>query len=271
MTNTNKPLDGWLFASDIDNTLVSNGHINSRSIEAIQRFSSLGGKVTLASGRIAASAIDVAKAIGVNCPIIASNGAIIYDTVTELVLESMVLPEHSKPFAHDILKKFDRLGALAYCETEVLLIKENQTILNLIEYEDLKIIKSDNPDSIPWSKIIFGAEPEYVDGVEQKYNSITDYGNFIRSMDKFYELMPHGVNKGAALLKLAGMLDIDRSKICAVGDYYNDVEFVRNAAYGAFVENAPDELKQTAYFVGGNCSDGGVADFIEHIIDIATK
>lgn len=265
-----KPLDGWLLASDIDNTLLFKGKIIDRNIEAIARFVSLGGKMTIASGRSIEATVGIAKIAGANCPVITSNGAIIYDFHNNKVLRSASLPEESKPFAWQILERYDKLGALAYTEKGVVLIKENKTMRDLIEYEGLKIIDTDKQPVIPWSKIIFGAEPDYIDIVEKECNTSV-YGAFIRSMDRFYEIMPFGVNKGEALLILADMLKIDKDKTCAVGDYYNDVEFISCASIGSYVKNAPEELKRKADFVGGSCQDGGVADFIDYIISLASK
>ena len=50
-----------------------------------------------------------------------------------------------------------------------------------------------------------------------------------------------------------------------IGDFYNDLELIRDADFGAAVYAAPDEIKQLANYVTCTCEDGAVADFINQI------
>ena len=81
----------------------------------------------------------------------------------------------------------------------------------------------------------------------------------------YFELLNKTANKGVALKKLGQMFNIDEKNLCAIGDYYNDVELIDGAGISCYAETAPDELKKTADFISCNCEKGAVADFIEYI------
>ncbi len=88
-----QPLSDYLLISDIDGTLVNTKkEIPPRNIEAIARFRALGGRFTIATGRSPISAARIARKVGVNCPLVTNNGAILYDMETGQVVRQRFLP-----------------------------------------------------------------------------------------------------------------------------------------------------------------------------------
>lgn len=77
-----------------------------------------------------------------------------------------------------------------------------------------------------------------------------------------FEVMPAGVNKGAALAELAGRLGVSRDEIIAFGDNENDLEMLSFAGYGFAMGNASPQVKAHAAYVTGDCGEGGVAQAI---------
>ncbi len=75
-------------------------------------------------------------------------------------------------------------------------------------------------------------------------------------------MIPKGISKGKALKTLSEILDIDRDKIIAVGDYFNDIEMLQFAGTGAAVGNAVDEAKAAADIVLCKCEDNAIAEMI---------
>ena len=73
-------------------------------------------------------------------------------------------------------------------------------------------------------------------------------------------------NKGVAVLKLAEMLGVDKSKTAAIGDYYNDYEMLKAVGLPACCGQAPKGMKRIAKLVTCHCNLGAVADLIEYII-----
>ena len=90
--------------------------------------------------------------------------------------------------------------------------------------------------------------------------------NAFRSSLLTVEIVAKEVDKGKATHRLAEILNIDQENIGAIGDYYNDVEMLREVDIPAVTAGAPDDLKQMAKYITCPCRDGAVADFIDYLI-----
>jgi Cof subfamily protein (haloacid dehalogenase superfamily) len=77
------------------------------------------------------------------------------------------------------------------------------------------------------------------------------------------EIMPAGVNKGAALKATAEKLGIPMAEVMAIGDNDNDREMIREAGMGVAMANAIDAVKQEADRITLSCEEDGVAIAIE--------
>jgi hydroxymethylpyrimidine pyrophosphatase-like HAD family hydrolase len=89
--------------------------------------------------------------------------------------------------------------------------------------------------------------------------------DFVFSGPIYFELLPAGITKGAALAVLGEQLGITPDRILSIGDYYNDVAMLQASAVGAVPSDAPDDIKAIADLVVGPCENGAVADFIEYL------
>ena len=58
---------------------------------------------------------------------------------------------------------------------------------------------------------------------------------------------------------------IEKGKVFAIGDYYNDVEMLKNADISAATYGAPDDVKAIADYITVPCEEGAVADFINYL------
>lgn len=77
------------------------------------------------------------------------------------------------------------------------------------------------------------------------------------------EIFADGVSKSGSSHLLANLLDIPRSKICAVGNDYNDEDLLCWAGSSYIVKNAPDSL-QNRFTTAPSNNDNGVAGAISH-------
>ena len=90
--------------SDMDGTLLtSKKEITQKDLDAIKRFTSLGGKFTVATGRTVQTFEQYRDMLDINIPIILFNGALIYDYSTKETLYMNPLPENAKDIALEIL------------------------------------------------------------------------------------------------------------------------------------------------------------------------
>ena len=83
-----------LFVSDIDGTLAISGKNPSpKNVEAVKKMQEAGIIVTIATGRMYRAAVPVAKAAGMNAPIISYNGALIKKMDGEVIYKNYLEPE----------------------------------------------------------------------------------------------------------------------------------------------------------------------------------
>ncbi len=76
------------------------------------------------------------------------------------------------------------------------------------------------------------------------------------------EIMPRNVHKGMALAMLAGRLNMEQSKVMAIGDNDNDIPMLLWAGYGVAMGNASEGAKAAAGFFTDYNENAGVAKAI---------
>ena len=89
-----------LFVSDLDGTMLPDGNVvSAENIAAVRRAVEAGVTVTIATGRMFEAALPVARALGVDVPIISYNGGLIKSPSGCVYEEHTVDPA----LAHDII------------------------------------------------------------------------------------------------------------------------------------------------------------------------
>ncbi|MDR1891819.1 MAG: HAD family hydrolase [Oscillospiraceae bacterium] len=264
-----KVFDGVLLVSDIDGTLISRDYkVHPKNLEAIEVFKRQGGLFTVATGRSYEAARPYALAAGVNCPAIVYNGGGLYDFDKQQTVWQSFLPKEANAALLKATAAFPEAGAEIHAQGVVYLLQSSPEAQKHIDDEGLTVIPC-TPDSLPesgWNKILFAANPEILKRLKafSDENSVPG-AYYIFTSRIYFELIPAGADKGMALVKLAELCGSCREKICAVGDYYNDIPLIREAAISAYAANAPEDLKAVAQYVAADCDEGTVADFIAHI------
>lgn len=82
----------------------------------------------------------------------------------------------------------------------------------------------------------------------------------------FYcEITQQHVHKWHGLTKLAELLNIEASSICAVGDELNDLSMIKGAGHGFAMGNGNPELQRYADHVCGNHDEDGLLEVIDYI------
>ena len=252
--------DGILLATDLDGTLFDAcKKISKKNIDAIKYYISEGGYFTLATGRSQLGIKSVLGHITPNAPIIIFNGAAIYDTEKDEMIEELFLDSDAVRVVDMVERDFPDFGIAvsasdtAYASRMTDLIRNHFVIENIPE----KILHHRQVTN-PWRKAIFTQEPERIDELKSAISKSEFYDryDFSKSASTQYELLPKGVTKGLGLKMLAEFLNVDISKTIAVGDNENDIEMIRAAKIGVAVENATVELKKVAdYITVDNNSD----------------
>lgn len=131
-------------------------------------------------------------------------------------------------------------------------------------YSSINYIQS--PDEIPnpVNKICLAhtaetLEKPYAELVEKlghKYH-------FARTSPCWIEVAPQGINKGAAILRLAERLGITPNQIAVFGDGENDLSMFRVVKYPVAMGNAMETVKQEAFEVTLDNNSSGIAHFLK--------
>ena len=170
------------------------------------------------------------------------------------------------------MERFPNAGIEVFSDEDLFVIRENETVINHLSYEHIEYDLTDLEDvlDLPWQKVI-------VEESEDKIGEIRDFAEknkpddlrMLATSKVFMEFATTYTDKGTAILKLADMLDIPHSNVCAIGNYYNDLEMIEAAGIGAIVNDSPDDLKEIAdYITTKDCADGALAEFIDYIINL---
>ena len=262
----------WLLISDIDGTLNTKSFkLPENNKIAIKEFVNNGGNFTLCSGRNLQSLSIHYNKLGISTPAIFLNGAGIYDFKNnEMIYQNFISSEGEKIIL-DVLKKH-KLAQLTVFTADKILLATRKCIygrvISKMDKLDCELYKkiSDLPRGV-WGKVSFFGTKGLINKLKDVFSNDDNSKLFecFKTSPFTLEVVSKGVNKGAAVLKLAELLNIEKSNTAAIGDYYNDVEMLKRVAHPVCCGQAPDDIKKISEYVACHCNDGAVADFIDYI------
>ena len=262
--------DEILILSDMDGTLIHAPHpVPEGSCEGIRRFTSLGGNFAVATGRAVDSVRFYTKHVPFTAPSITFNGAVLYDYQKGQVLWCNPLPKSVGAILLAVRERFPMVGIELHLAEKLYSFRFNSYLQARQDLEGMRYIHETDPSRVEgdWCKLLFATGPELQPEVLKYIGQIA--GNdvyFVPTNDCFIELIAAGVNKGAALTKLRGMLG-DRAKlVVAAGDYYNDIELFQHADFRAVPVNAPEDVRALADLLIPPPEECGIATLIEHVL-----
>lgn len=266
---------GRLLAIDVDGTLLrADGEIDPRDRRAVERARALGVSVTLATGRDAAFALPVARALDLDGPLICSDGIALVsgrtgaclalfavaldaaDRVLACFTESGLAPfvllfdcAHGEESGHGLLRHL-RSWVPELCLHASLSAAAGWRR----EGEIASLIGVGTEDR---ARAARGAAARALGGrVELSIFPLSDSGWWV------VLARPAGYSKGDGLSRLAGRLGIARERVAAIGDAHNDLSMLAWAGRSFAMGHAPPEVRAgaTETLVSTEVSGGGVAE-----------
>ncbi len=269
--------DGCLLACDIDGTLIVNEYIPQNNIDKIKYFVSEGGHFCLATGRTAGAISYITNCINCISPSIVANGSMIYDIKNDKAIYELFVPKSDCHIVKAVLEGCKTVGIEAHSGKKVLVLNESQETIDHENYENLDALPLDYDDALlyNWNKVIYLFANE--DESFQTKNIISQFEHNSQFVDTsavidgrrryYFEHVPKNVSKATTLKILCEKLNIKKSCCFAIGDYYNDLEMIKEADIGAALTDSPDEVKQAADVVVTSAQNGAVADFIDYLTE----
>ena len=236
---------------DLDGTLIGKDEqISARVERAVTQLAKL-MPVSIATGREAADTIKFARQLGLTSPQICDGGATILDPTSGRSLWTDPLqPE----YAREILQTLRSANAsfIATHRDGSVTSYSAITHWNMIRVSALDL---DEPEA---DRMVghFTANPElHVVKVYLPYNGLWAV-----------DFTSSSVDKAAATLRLAQMINVNAADMMAAGDSYNDLPLLRLCGFGIAMGDAPDELKEVADFVTAPVEQDGLAVAIEQFV-----
>lgn len=268
-----------LVVSDLDGTLLSDiKDISDENKNAVLNLKNKDIIFCIATGRLDASARNIAKQLGGNYHIISCNGALIKDDVENKIIYKRVL---KKELAIVLTELFEKMNLVYHFYTEKCVYSKTlsnsalcyseQNSKSKTSNEIVEIVISDNmiekaeiTEDILKFIVFLSDEKErsevleklkYVDGIE-----------ISQSTSNNLEIMMENVSKGSAIKMISDMYNISDSQIMVLGDQINDLSMFDKLRYKVAMENGHDKLKSSADFITKSNNDNGVAYAINKVI-----
>lgn len=256
-----------LFITDLDGTLLESAKdVASDNIKAIQLAAANGVTVTIATGRMYKAALPVAKALGVNVPIITYNGALIKSAAGEILASDYLMPE----VVNEVI---------TYCQARnwyLQLYSNDELYFASYDdyakgYEQAQAVKG---HFVGWDGLrahktnvckllsITGDVMKTNARVAALNEHFAGKLQAMRSNAHYVEIVQNGVSKAAGVKKLANILGVAIEDTMAIGDGDNDLPMLKAAGHSVAMGNAVPAVKAACEYETGTCSDNGLAQAI---------
>jgi Cof subfamily protein (haloacid dehalogenase superfamily) len=263
-----------LLAIDLDDTLLrSDLTISYQTRNAIKKAEAAGVIVVLASGRIPAAMNQFAGLLGMHKKpgyLICNNGTLIQESHTGKIIYEIRMDAKTALTAFD-LADAEGFPVQIYEDDIMYVSRHNEytgydqklTGLRQVVVEHFRAMVGGG-----CHKLLIPGDPQLLVPLESILRTyLDDSVTIFTSKPYFLEILPHNVNKGTALEKVAGILGIDQKNVMAIGDSMNDEAMLQWAGMGIAMANSDERIKNIADLITSRDNDDdGVAEVIEKYI-----
>jgi len=266
--------DQYILYSDLDGTLLSSWDrgpiIDSDNMKSIQMFIEKGGLFSIATGRNLKNGPYYLKDIKISLPMVLVNGALIYDSINDIILETI-------PLSGSVFSAIIDFYLLSNCINCIFsdpfnvytLIHHSKDTSKLpkIDFETTQItIEELREKNI--LKITLITHKEELNKIFTLLHTTLPYFNetyITTSSDQFIEIMDKSVNKAEAIRKVVKQEKLKERKLVCIGDNLNDLEMLDLAEIAAIPLNAHTSLHNRGYLLTKHHDSNAVADLIKQL------
>lgn len=264
-----------LIAADLDGTLLDAGRaVSPETRRILDRVRALGVTVVLATGRTYEGVRGIYDHLGLDSPVITNNGGLVYDPVTDTVLDGHPLPPAVLKAllgwldSRGIYNQFYTRDTIYIRRLDYITREWAEKNASLPEAQRIRMeLLGDGPlpaalDTEPFYKLlVMDRDPAVIQAVRRHVDAIPELDTTV-SIENGLDILSAGISKGLGLERLAARLGIPREEIMAFGDQENDIEMLRYAGVGVAMENAGDHVKASADQVAPLHNEDGLARFL---------
>ena len=259
-----------LIAVDMDGTLLdSNNQISPRTVDAIKLAMDKGVVFTLSTGRPLQGVQKYIDQLGLNCPVITYNGAVVAHSITGEIIFNQIMDAAEAKLVYNQAKK--RGTMFVVWSKNQLYVSEFGEKADF--YQDVTATKAQlltDFDAVlaqGITKILWFDDVETTDlwAAEMKAENM-QHTTVTKSRAYFLEFFSNKTSKAVAMEKLGEYYGIDKSEMIAVGDQTNDLPMIEYAGLGVAMGNAVDSVKAAADYITDTNNNDGVAKVIENFV-----
>lgn len=264
---------GYLIATDFDGTFADeNGEIPQINIDKIKYFISQGGLFTVSTGRTYQGFHKYDPAY-INAPVLLCNGVCAYDYEKKTKVFNLGMGLDALAAADAIHKKYPSAAIEVYPFGRTYVYSPNEKTDRHLTGQDIdfKVIEESAGVETPVMKMMLNAEHETLADICDSV--LCDFADisYIRGFRNWLEIVREGADKGTGIIRLGEALGIEKDKLVAVGDGYNDVDMLSAVKLSFAPVSGCEEAKSAAAYTVCSNNDGciaGVIDFLEKNICI---
>jgi len=278
-----------LLALDIDGTLV--GHdlvLGERTIAAVRAARARGVRVSLATGRMASSAMRFVATLGLEDPVVAYQGALIRAMPSRERLRrwqdaanDALPPPVGRALRHTPLPGAVARESVYWSRARGLDPHANHLERFIVRADDPRIedysafmgaraeLVPDLPASLthPVTKVLaVGDKPLPHALLDEARRDFAGRADATISHPRFLEFIAPGVSKGRALRWLARRAGVSMERTMAIGDQWNDLEMLALAGHGVAMPTAPLQVRAAATYLAPPVEQEGAAHMIETLV-----
>ncbi|RKQ83668.1 hypothetical protein C7438_1698 [Brockia lithotrophica] len=258
---------------DLDGTaLTSEKRITPRTAHLVQHLEAHGVPVVIATGRAIFAVREFLRDVRLASPVVTLNGAVVFSHLYGAPQEYHPIPWAWLQEFFQVVQKSGRLQNLLFESIHgyYVLTYDHEIFETFTDYRNLppKVITLDKPVSDPVTNLLLRPRriPEDKELLYRELNAALDGRiRFFKTSWEWIEGVRYGVNKGAAMERIALTYGIPLDSVVALGDEWNDLEMIQKAGLGVAMGNAVDAIKAVADLVAPSNDEEGAARVLEEI------
>lgn len=262
-----------LIVSDFDGTLVKkDGTISEKNKKAIEKFIALGGRFVISTGRMPAGILNRARELGLKGLVCCCQGAIILDIESGEVISEGRISYDSTLKTCEIMELmglhiqiYDLWEYYSNMEDAHLRYYENVLKLKaqlVLDKPISQFVKERNFQSYKILAMMDEADNARIRAALSKYD--LSGCEITKSADYLVEVINTKYSKGTAVEFLSNYYGVHLKNVIGIGDQLNDLPMICTAGLGVAVQNADEELKQSADYI---CPYTSEEDAVAYIIE----
>ncbi len=269
-------MEKTLYVTDLDGTLLNQkDRINPKSIAIINELVDKGMMFTYATARSLVSASVVTAGLSTNIPVIAYNGAFIFQPETGEILSREDFSSSERAYAIEVIRA-NNILPLVYSfvdgveKVSWLSGRENDGIRRYLSLRkgDRRLLPVKDDEELYQGEIFYFTCIGEKSELQPLYDILSKDERYRCTIQQelyrpeyFCEIMPVNATKAHAIQKLKKIWDCGR--VISFGDAVNDIPMFEISDECYAVENAVEELKAAATGIIDSNENDGVANWLK--------